>query len=201
MAILIIVLVITLSYLKIENEVNGVFPEIFGFCLEGIFFVCLFEHYRRLGEERSRVKAKMVLRDSLCHFIKDYVWWATMGIVKDLNKITIDKTGKKFMIPVVDQAKVAIKELENGGAFPTGIFEPIKRYGKKESQMLKCLLPLTSELNSESLKKWYEIIQIFDQLIDSTEQNNLNSFLKSFLEAIVDFVEVDLRTTDTLIVV
>lgn len=189
--ILIILMSISLWLLETENQLSAAYPEIFGFCLEGIFFVCLLDQFRKWEEEKKQLKTKAVLRDSLCRFIQDYVWWATVGLVKEEEKITIQKNGKKFMVPIIDQAKAAIIELNKGLVIPPGMLEPIQRYGKKESQMLKCLLPLTAELNSESLIKWFRIIQVFDDLVECNENSNL----KIYLEAVVEFIEVDLKNT------
>jgi len=194
--VLIVLMGISLVLLKaIEGNINGVYPELFGFCLEGIFFVILFDQFRKWDEGKRQIKAKAVLRDSLCHFIQDYVWWATMGLVKNEDIVTVQTNGKKFMVPITDQAKSAIIELDKGMAVPPGMLEPIQKYGRKELQMLKCLLPLTAELNSESLKKWFRIIQVFDDLVECNEEKKINNFLKIFLEAVVEFIEVDLKNT------
>lgn len=193
--LLIIFMVLSLVILHAENQISGIYPEIFGFCLEGIVFVILLGQFQKWGEEKRQAKTKAVLKDSLCHFIKDYVWWATMGLVKDENEITIQNNDKKIMVPILDQAKVALVQLDKGMVVSPGLLEPIQKYGKKESQMLKCLLPLTAELNSESLRKWFRIIQVFDDLVKCKDDKKLLISLRAFLEAVVEFTEVDLKHT------
>lgn len=187
--VLVIVLLLAIWYICRLGQFDNIWPEIVGFCLDGIFFVFILGLYQKRQEKKRIKKAKVALKNTLGHFIKDFVWWLSVGTVQDMNKISQKREDTTYMLPIVDQAKNAIEALNKGRHIPSGMVDPIKRYGKKESIMLKCMLPIASQMDANHLKIWVNIIQSLDDIIEAENDQNINSASLNFLNKVVEFIE------------
>ena len=171
------------------GQLDNVWPEIVGFCLDGIFFVFIIGLFQKWQEEKRLEKAKATLKNTLSHFIKDFVWWMSVGAAQDMNKITQKDGNKTYMVSVLEQAKTAIESLNKGQRIPSGLIEPVKRYGSKESIMLKCMLPVAGQIDDDHLKVWFNIIRALDEIVEAENDQKIDNASLHFLKKVVEFLE------------
>lgn len=186
---LVIVLILTTWHICGLGQLDNIWPELVGFCLDGIFFVFIIGLYQKRQEEKRTEKAKAALKSTLSHFVKDFVWWLAVGAVQDMNKISQQKGDTTYMVPVVEQAKIAIEALNKGHRIPAGMIDPVKRYGSKESIMLKCMLPIATQIDDTHLKVWFSIVRSLDDIVEAEDGQKIDSASLHFLKKVVEFIE------------
>lgn len=190
MVALFILFVFVMRHLLITGKSENVYPEIISFCLEGIFLVFIVALFQKRNTIKQAERAKKTLKDTLSHFIKDFVWWMSVGAVQDMNKLTTESNNKKFMVNFKEQAENALTALNEGKCIPPGLIEPVKRYGQKESIMLKCMLPVAVQVNETHLKTWFNLIRALDDIVESHDDKEINLASKYFLKQVITFSDL-----------
>lgn len=188
--ILLILLVSMTWYLYKINQYENIYPEIVGFCLEGIFFVCIINIYQKHQIQKQRSKSKQSLKNTLNHFIKDFIFWLSAPLILDSPTRTNQGAEKKKLGSLEDQIKSALKKLEKGQVIPAGLIEAVRRYGRKESIMLKCMLPVAAKIDETHLKAWFELIRTLDHIVEDNSPDKGQQNSKHFLEKTLEYLEL-----------
>ena len=182
--------VIVASKLYASGHTYHIYAAILELCLDGLIFGCIVVFLQERQKAKQVKESKDTLRNSLTVFVSDFVWWLSVGAVQDMDKLTIKFNDSQRMVSLEEQAAQALKALKAGKLIPEGMIDPVKRYGSKESIMLKCLLPVAAQLGGDHLKTWFNIIRSLDAIVEDKDGKNVHSTVQYFLERIIEFTRL-----------
>lgn len=90
----------------------------------------------------------------------------------------------------MEQATQALIALNEGKSIPPGMIEPVKRYGNKESIMLKCMLPVAAQLGETHMKTWFNIIRALDDIVEADDGKQIYHASEYFLKQVINFADL-----------
>lgn len=179
---------ITLFILFIIQEgsiSDSIFPELIGFCLEGIILVILFGLIQRRYNKDNELKQKEELKEALLTQIDIFLYWSNLIPKKEF------RSDGKFSFKDNIKLENLIKNLKDENK----LFELdiplyfIKEFSKRELPNIIALLPVSTNINSLHLKSWSLIINNLKGIIASKKDEEFFEALISFLLSIKMFNE------------
>ena len=174
------------SFIKENGSISdSIYPELIGFCLEGIILVILFGFIQRKYNKDNELKQKEELKETLLTQIDIFLYWSNLMPKEEFR---IDG---KFSFKDTDKLNNLIKNLKDENK----LFELdipryfIKEFSKKELPNIIALLPVSANINSLHLKSWSIIINNIQGIIASKKDEDFFDALISFLLSIKMFNE------------
>ncbi|MDY0192246.1 MAG: hypothetical protein RBR93_01860 [Aliarcobacter butzleri] len=186
-SILVLFCIILFSILQPEEGIvyDSIFPELIGFCLEGMILVILFGFIQRKLNKDNELKQKEELKETLLTQIDIFLYWSNLMPKEEFR---IDG---KFSFKDTDKLNNLIKNLKDENK----LFELdialyfIKDFSKRELPNIIALLPVSANINSLHLKNWSIIINNIKGIIESEKNEDCFDSLVSFLLSIKTFNE------------
>lgn len=169
-----------------EDVLPSILPELFGFFLEGIVFVLVFQYFEKRRTARSEKELKSNLKNSLITFLSIYIWWASRS---DACSPQEDLEG----LCDIESALLKINhELESGVTENFSSFHVMEFAKRQESEMLS-LLPVAAQIGPKHLFHW-GLIQLSLSKLANAHQGNQGS-LKRLKDVLVEaraFIELEI---------
>ena len=178
--------VISISFIKENGSISdSIYPELIGFCLEGIILVILFGFIQRKYNKDNELKQKEELKETLLTQIDIFLYWSNLIPKKEF------RSDGKFSFKDNIKLENLIKNLKDENK----LFELdiplyfIKEFSKRELPNIIALLPVSANINSLHLKNWSLIINNLNGIIESEKDEIFFEALISFLLSIKMFNE------------
>ncbi len=174
------------SFIKENGSISdSIYPELIGFCLEGIILVILFGFIQRKYNKDNELKQKEELKETLLTQIDIFLYWSNLIPKKEF------RSDGKFSFKDNIKLENLIKNLKDENK----LFELdiplyfIKEFSKRELPNIIALLPVSANINSLHLKNWSLIINNLNGIIESEKDEIFFEALISFLLSIKTFNE------------
>ncbi|MGJ0344403.1 hypothetical protein NG788_07205 [Aliarcobacter cryaerophilus] len=177
---------IFIFFIKENGSISdSIYPELIGFCLEGIILVILFGLIQRRYNKENQLKQKEELKETLLIQMNMFLYWAGFIIKEEF------RSDGKFSFKDTDKLDNLIKNLKDENK----LFELdiprhyLKEFSKKDLPNIIALLPVAANINSLHLENWSFIINNIHGIVASKKDEDFFDALISFLLSIKTFNE------------
>jgi hypothetical protein len=166
-----------------QSLINSLIPEVFGFFLEGIFFVLIFKYFEERRNILLETKRKEELKNTLLSFLGCYFYWADKD--SDISNIKLDDFKKTL--------NKLNQEIVSGKSETFASYHTID-LAKHQLEEIRSLLPIAAQIGATHLFHW-SLIQLSVSNLANANDGPENSLilLKKVIQDIYTFSKLEIK--------
>lgn len=170
-----------IAFVKAGESISGnLYPELIGFCLDGIFFVILFTVYEGRRFKVESTKQKIKLKKSLRDLLAIILQWS-----QPINS----KIPFKEIILNPDNLKAIQKELESTRRLDGVQADFLRIHALARIPSIQAAIPVSATIDGRHLQLWDLILNNLRAIAESTNDENAYEALLDFINFVIKFDE------------
>ncbi|MBF5039198.1 hypothetical protein INP77_06810 [Methylophilus sp. 13] len=163
---------------------DSIFPELFGFTLEGVFLVILFGWYQKKVSQKNLLDYKTALRTALRGQLAIFFQWSVplTSSIEYLDALTSPAAVSQL-----------IEEVEKAAKLPGVQPDFLKSFAERELPAIRAMLPTAAQISPNHLMHWNLIVNNLQGIVDSEKDEETFRALVNFLDFVRRFDEEEIN--------